>query len=211
MSATLPPKRATDARVADAAVASMFVERWSRRAFAERPVSREHVRSLFEAARWTPSASNLQPWLFVYADDAESLARARPILFDSNRRWADKAPLLIFAFARNRHPTRNVVNHTSAFDTGAAWMAIALQAHALGLVSHAMGGFHHELAHDTLSVPRADFTAYAAIAVGHPGDPEQLPDDLKARELPSARKPVSQFAFRDSYQPADVPDAGSRG
>lgn len=179
----------------------MFLERWSRRALSERPLSAEQVRSLFEAARWSPSASNLQPWLFIFADDDESLARARPILHESNRRWADKAPLLVFAFARNKHPTRDVLNHSAAFDTGAAWMAIALQAHAMGLVAHAMGGFHHDAAYETLAVPREDYTAYAAIAVAHPGDREQLSADLQARELPSARKPVSEFAFRGRFAP----------
>ena len=201
MSATIPPQRAVDARIPEAPVASMFVERWSRRALSERPLTPEQVRTLFEAARWSPSASNLQPWLFIYADDAESLARARPVLFDSNRRWADKAPLLVFAFARNNHPTRNVPNGTAGFDTGAAWMSMALQAHALGLVAHAMAGFHHELAHETFGVPREEFTAYAGIAIGYAGDSEQLPDDLRARETPSLRKPQAEVAFRGRYRP----------
>lgn len=199
MAATIPPSRDTDARTPSAPVASMFLERWSRRAFSERKLSAEQVRSLFEAARWAPSASNLQPWTFVYADDDETLARARPVLFDSNRRWADHAPLLIFAFARNAHPSKGTPNHSAAFDSGAAWMSLALQAHALGLVAHAMGGFHHDAAHDTFGVPRDAFTAYAAIAVGYPGDPAQLPEDLRAREQPSTRKPVQEFAFRGRF------------
>jgi nitroreductase len=199
MAATIPPTRETDVRSPSAPVASMFLDRWSRRAISDRKLSAEQVATLFEAARWAPSASNLQPWTFVYADDDETLTRARPVLFDSNRRWADRAPLLIFAFARQNHPIRGTPNHTAAFDTGSAWMSLALQAHALGLVAHAMAGFHHEAAHDTFQVPRELFTPYAAIAVGYPGDSAELPEDLRAREVPSTRKAVVEFAFRGRF------------
>ncbi|MDB4988943.1 MAG: nitroreductase [Myxococcaceae bacterium] len=177
----------------------MFVERWSRRAFALRPLDPPTVSSLLEAARWAPSAGNSQPWLFVYADDAETLANARPILVDQNRRWADNAPALFFVFARKLN-AKGAPQVTGEFDAGSAWMSLALQAHALGLVAHAMGGFHHDKAYDVLGVPREQYTAMAAIAVGYPGDISELPDDLKERETPSQRKTVAEFAHRGRYQ-----------
>src|SRR5580692_3789066 len=125
-------------RVADADVDPSFVQRWSPRAFLSEPLDPAAVQSLFEAARWAPSASNLQPWLFVYADDDETLALARPILRNGNRRWADRAPLLVFVFARRSNPTTGEVNRLAAFDTGAAWMSLALQAQKPGLLPHAM-------------------------------------------------------------------------
>lgn len=178
----------------------MFVERWSRRALSEQPLPEGVVATLFEAARWAPSSGNQQPWLFVYADDAPSLARARPMLFDSNRRWADKAPLLIFVFARKNHAKSGDPLPTAQFDTGAAWMSLALQAHALGLVAHGMAGVHLDQTYDTFAVPRDAYTALCAIAIGYPGDPALLPDDLKARESPNSRKHASEFAFKGSYK-----------
>src|SRR5277367_1265614 len=107
-------------RVADADVDPSFVQRWSPRAFLSEPLDPAAVESLFEAARWAPSASNLQPWLFVYADSEALLERVRPIVRDSNRRWADRAPLLVFVFARRHNPKTGDPNHLAAFDTGAA-------------------------------------------------------------------------------------------
>ncbi len=64
----MTPRRPT------APVDPLFVERWSPRAFDPRPIPRETLLSLFEAARWAPSARNEQPWLFLFADTAESQA-----------------------------------------------------------------------------------------------------------------------------------------
>src|SRR4051812_27553391 len=109
-------------RVPEAGVDPSFVERWSPRSFHPEPIDPEAVQALFEAARWSPSASNLQPWLFVYADTEALLERVRPIVRDGNRRWADRAPLLVFIFARRNNPKTGEPNRLAAFDTGAAWM-----------------------------------------------------------------------------------------
>lgn len=198
MTATVPPPRPTDERVPDIRVASMFVERWSRRAISPRPLPPETVRTLFEAARWAPSASNAQPWLFVYADDEASLANLRPVLNDKNRRWAEAAPLLIFAFARKLRSTGEP-SPTAQFDTGSAWMSLALQAQALGLTAHGMAGFQHDKVYQATGVPEAEYQALAAIAVGYPGDEAALPEDLRAREKPSKRKSSSEFARKGRY------------
>jgi nitroreductase len=188
------------ARTAEVPVLGTFVARWSRRALSSRPIPEDAVRALFEAARWAPSASNSQPWLFVFNDDEESLARARPLVSERNRAWADRAPLLVFVFARRQHPETGKPLRTGAFDTGAAWFALALQAQAQGLSTRAIGGMDHERAYDVLGVPRDEFESMAAIAVGYPGAPDELPADFAAREVPSARRSTSTFAFRGRYR-----------
>ncbi|HEY6878250.1 MAG TPA: nitroreductase family protein [Polyangiales bacterium] len=198
MTATVPPPRPTDQRVPEARVASMFTERWSRRAISPAPLPPETVRTLLEAARWAPSASNAQPWLFVYGDDEATLAALRPVLKDSNQRWANAAPLLLFVFART-HNDKGEPAPTAQFDAGAAWMSLALQAHALGLVAHGMAGFHHDKVYAATGVPEATYVAIAAIAIGYPGDEALLPPDLQARELPSQRKPTREFAFKGRF------------
>jgi nitroreductase len=177
----------------------MFVERWSRRAISPRPLTADTVRTLFEAARWAPSASNSQPWLFVFGDDATTLANLRPVLNDKNQRWATTAPLLIFAFARQLSASGKPLP-TAQFDTGSAWMSLALQAHALGLVTHAMAGFHHDKVYEATGVPADEYVALAAIAVGYPGEVLLLPEDLRARETPSQRKPSGEFALKGRYR-----------
>jgi nitroreductase len=188
-------------RLAESEVDALFVERWSRRALSDRPVSPEHVATLFEAARWAPSASNLQPWLFVYANQPESLARARPLLKETNQRWASRAPLLVFVFARKRHPETGQPIRTAEFDTGAAWQSLALQAHKLGLSTRAMGGIHHDKTYEVLGVPQDEFESIAGIAIGHPADRSELPSDLHEKEQPNTRKSTREFVFEGSYRP----------
>jgi nitroreductase len=110
-------------RVANALVDSQFVERWSPRSLLSDPIDATSIATLFEAARWAPSASNLQPWLFVYADGEELLARFRPIVRDGNRRWADQAHVLAVVFARLNNPKTGEPNRLAVFDAGAAWTA----------------------------------------------------------------------------------------
>ena len=193
---SLPP---ASVRTPDAEIDAQFVERWSRRAISDRPLSASQIQSLFEAARWAPSANNLQPWLFVYASRPESLARARELLLPTNQRWANRAPLLVFVFARKRHPETRAPLRTAAFDTGAAWQSLALQAHKLGLSTRAMGGIHHDRVYEALGVPPEDFESVIGIAIGYPGPREGLPNDLHEKEQPNARKSSSEFAFEGRY------------
>lgn len=187
-------------REPESKVDAIFLERWSRRALSDRPLSAEQIASLFEAARWAPSASNQQPWLFVYASQPESLSRARALLKEQNQRWASRAPLLIFVFARKQNPETGQPIRTAAFDTGAAWQSLALQAHQLGLSTRAMGGIHLDQTYDVLSVPREEYEAIIGIAVGYPAERESLPPDLHEREQPNSRKSAREFVFEGRYE-----------
>ena len=188
------------ARSPEVPVDPIFLERWSRRAFSSEAIPAALVASLFEAARWAPSASNAQPWLFIFNDDQETLARARPLLNERNRLWAERAPLLVFVFARRAHPETGRPLRTGTFDTGAAWFSLALQAHKLGLVSRAMGGIDHEAAYQVLGVPRDLYESMAAVAVGYPGARADLPPEVAEREIPSVRRSAQTFAFKGLYR-----------
>jgi nitroreductase len=196
---TIESTTPSSSRLPEAEVDPIFIGRWSTRAFASRPVPAQAIRSLFEAARWAPSASNLQPWLFIYAAEPEALASARELLREPNQRWAGNVPLLVFVFARRRHPETGAALRTAAFDSGAAWFSLALQAEKLGLRTHAMGGIVHEKTYVAFGVPEDEFESLAAIAVGYPGAASDLPPDLAAREAPNARKSQREFAFAGRY------------
>jgi len=194
------PSHVSHARVAEADVDPAFVQRWSRRALSERPITPATIDVLFEAARWAPSGANRQPWLFVYASQPESLLRARELLKEQNRRWAERAPLLVFIFAR-RHDPEGKPLRTAHFDTGAAWQSLALQAHKLGLSTRALGGIFHENTYQVLGVPEAEFESIAGVAIGYPGNIEDLPADLRDKEQPNTRKSRKEFAFEGRYAP----------
>lgn len=181
-------------RKPEAPVGRLFVERWSRRAIADRPLSEADRRTLFEAARWAPSCFNDQPWLFVYAVDESDRERFASLLGETNRTWASKAPLLVFLAARRAFARNGKPNAWADFDAGASWMALALQAHAMGLFAHAMAGFDEERSYDVLGIDRATHRVICAIAIGWPGDAEDLPEALRDREAPSDRKPLAEVA-----------------
>lgn len=184
-------------------IANAFVERWSPRAFADKALSLEQLNSLFEAARWAPSAYNAQPWRFVYAlKHSPEWHSFVELLIPANQAWAKEALALVFVISKTIYqaPGKEPVAFPShAFDTGSAWLSLALQAHKDGLVSHAMGGFDRERARVVLAVPEA-YELQAAVAVGYQGDAAQLPQALQSREVPSPRLEVSELAFAGRFR-----------
>ena len=186
-------------RTTDADVDPLFPERWSPRSFLSEPLPGNHIQSLFEAARWAPSCYNEQPWMFIYATSPEDRDRFLGALVEKNRIWAAKAPVLAFALARKRFEEGGRENRHACFDTGAAWMSLALQARKIGLYAHAMAGFSQEKAYDILCVSKDQYDIIAAIAIGKKGDPASLPEELRIRESPNLRKPLSGIAFQSRF------------
>ena len=105
----------------------MFIKRWSPRAFLTDPIADEDIKTIFEAARWSMSCFNEQPWCFVYARKPDDLVKFREVLTESNQAWANKAPLLAFVFSKKYFSHNDKPNRYADFDTGAAWMALTLQ------------------------------------------------------------------------------------
>jgi nitroreductase len=187
-------------RIPEANVDPLFLTRWSPRAFADSEVSSAELDSLFEAARWSPSCFNEQPWLFLYARESEDRSLFLDLLMEGNRPWAGRAPVLAFVVARRQFRHNSKPNRWAGFDSGAAWMSLALAAHQCGLVTHAMGGFDQDRAYEVLQVPSEEFEIMAAMAIGHPGDAADLPEALREREEPSSRNPLDSIRQEGVYQ-----------
>lgn len=192
-------KVAIESRSVDAPVEDLLVGRWSPRAMSGEPIDQAEFLRLLEAARWAPSASNMQPWRFVYAH------RGTPAwqpLFDllkpGNQEWAHKAGVLVVVLSKTTSDRDGSPWATHAFDAGAAWENFALQGTAQGLVIHGMGGFDRERARTAARVPD-EYAVLAMIAVGRPGDPDDLPERQRRREKPSDRRPVREFAFEGVF------------
>lgn len=171
--------------------------RWSPRAFAERPIEADKVRSLFEAARWAPSSNNEQPWRFIVAvkDNEVQWNRLLACVAEGNRTWAFRAPMLILSIARLNFEKWDKPNRHALHDVGMATGNLVLQATALGLVARQMAGFDVERARGDLNIP-SGHEPVAMMAVGYPGDPTVLPDALRQRELASReRHAASTFVY----------------
>jgi nitroreductase len=178
----------------------LISERWSPRAFADRPVEREKLYSLLEAARWAASAGNQQPWYFLVGtkEHAENHARLEATLWERNMLWAQYAPVLLLVVAKlYDRPGKEL---TSFYDVGMAVGNLVTQAVDLGLVTHQMAGFDAEKAREVLSIPEG-YQPLAMIALGYLGTPDGLPDDLRKRELaPRSRKPLEEFVFEGQWE-----------
>lgn len=190
-----PPDREAPA---EHPIEALLRRRWSPRSFADRPVSAAALHSLLEAARWAASCNNAQPWHYLVArrqEEAAAFDRLLGCLSPGNQVWAGKAAVLMLAIARTTFPANGNPNRHAWHDTGAASAQMAVQAVALGLQLHQMGGFDAAKAREVFAIP-AEYEPVAAIALGHPGRPETLPDALKARETaPRQRRPITDFAF----------------
>jgi len=186
-------------RSPDVDIDSMFIDRWSPRAFDPTPLSENQIASLFEAARWSPSCYNEQPWLFLYAASDEDRQRFLPALVAGNQSWARNAPLLIYLLCKKHFAATGKENRHAPFDAGAAWMSLALQARKLGLHAHAMAGFSREKAYEILEVPAEEYDIMAAIVVGRRASPDILPEPVAAKEAPNGRKPGADVAREGGF------------
>jgi len=189
---------ACNGRTADYEIDPLFLERWSPRAMSAAPITETQLMTLFDAARWAPSAFNAQPWRFVYAlRDTPEWGPLFGVLNSFNQTWAARASAVVLICSQavvvkvdgSSSPSRS-----HSFDAGAAWALFALQATRMGLVVHGMTGIDFSAAASVVGLPE-HYRVEAAAVVGLPGDKHQLPEALQARELPSGRKPIAEVAF----------------
>lgn len=175
--------------------------RWSPRAFAPQPVEAEKLQSVLEAARWSASGGNMQPWAFLIARQAQeptSFAQMVSCLGEGNVPWASQAPVLGIAVASlYRRP--EVLNRHAFHDVGMALQNLAIQALALDLYVHFMGGFSPDKARELFAIP-AEYEAATMFAIGYQGDPESLPERQRESELTArTRRPLREFVFSEQW------------
>jgi nitroreductase len=186
----------------DYPVHELIAARWSPYAFADRPVDRQDLLSLLEAARWAASSYNEQPWSYLVAtkDEPEEFERLLSCLVEPNQAWARNAPVLALSvvslnFSRNGKP-----NAAAVHDMGLAAGNLSLEATARGLVVHQMIGILPERAREVYEIPEG-YEAKTALAIGYVGDPATLPEQLQPRDTaPRQRKPLKELIFAGKWQ-----------
>ncbi|NJM24379.1 MAG: nitroreductase [Bacteroidia bacterium] len=158
-------------------------KRRSIRAFSDRAIGEEKIRSLFEAARWAPSSVNEQPWYYLYATKEQPALWQKlfKLMNDGNKLWAQHAPLLIVSLARKNYTKNGHINSTAHYDLGQANAFLSLQAVDLGLQVHQIGGYSKRDAISELNIPDM-FEPGPMMAIGYPGDMTRLSEQLQSRE-----------------------------
>jgi nitroreductase len=181
-----------------APILDIISNRKSPLAYAAKPVEQEKIRALFEAARWAPSSYNEQPWRFIYSvqEDRDEFGRFLDCLFEGNRVWAEDAPMLVLSVASMSFAHNSRANKHAFHDVGLAVGNLLSQATSMGLMVHQMGGFSVEKAKEKLAVPRG-YEPVTMMAIGYHGNVDDLPEDLKSRELQTrVRKPLDEIVFK---------------
>lgn len=185
-------------------VHELIRNRWSPRSYANRPIAPDTLNQVFEAASWAFSAMNAQPWQYLYAHkaDAEAFQKILDTLMPGNRPWAKNAAVLIVALCKTHHDNGQP-NGAAMHDLGAANATLFLEATALGLHGHVMGGFDREKTRRDFSLPEGLEPA-VVLALGYLGEAEQLEEPFLSREKAArTRKPVAEFVFQNEL-PATV-------
>ncbi len=173
----------------------LFIERWSPRAFQKAAVSDEALTRMVEAARWSPSCFNAQPWCIFTSTEATFNAFLA-LLVEGNQGWAQEAGVLGFIVSENNFEHNGKPNTYAQFDCGAAWMAMTLQARIEGLYTHGMGGIHADKAADYLKIDVESQSVVMGFAIGKLAELEQLSEAQQKAETPNSRKPLTDIWFQ---------------
>lgn len=180
-------------------VHELFINRWSPRAMSGEEIDEATLKTLLEAARWAPSANNNQPWRFIYARrNTSHWETFFNLLAEGNQIWAKNAAALIVVVSKTTFDSGKPAR-THSYDAGAAWVSLALQGSLHNLVVHGMQGFDYDRAREVLQAPD-DYQIEAMIALGHPGQKEDLPAYLQEREFPSSRKNLDEIALEGVFR-----------
>lgn len=185
----------------DHPIHDLLRNRWSPRAFDPRPVEKDKLLSILEAARWAASSNNEQPWHYLLAtqEDAAAFSTMLSCLVPANQVWARHAPVLMISVAKTFFARNNTPNRCADHDVGAASAQLTAQATALGLFVHQMAGIEPSRIRATYKLPDR-YDPIAALAIGYPGSPDALEEKLRARELsPRNRNPLSSFVFSGTF------------
>jgi nitroreductase len=192
---------AAKAATTDHAIHPLVASRWSPYAFADKPVAKSDLQSLFEAARWAASSYNEQPWRYILAtkDDPAEFNRLLACLVEGNQAWAKNAPVLAIGCTSLNFALNGKPNAAAIHDLGIASATLTFEATARGLHVHQMIGILPDQARSTYSIPN-DVQPLTALAIGYAAAADALPEKLRARDLsPRTRKPLREFVFSGTW------------
>lgn len=166
-------------------VHELIQKRWSPYAFdPSKSVSTEDLIALFEAARWTMSSYNAQPWRYIVGvkeRDAKQWQRIFDVLVEGNQPWAANAPVLVLGCIEHNFEYNGKPNKAALHDLGAASASLTFEATSRGLCVHQMIGIEPEKAHAEFGLGES-VEAYTALAIGYLGQPEVIPEDYAKRD-----------------------------
>ena len=172
----------------------LLVKRHSPYAFdPDRPVEQADLDALLEAARWTMSSYNAQPWRYIVGirnDGTDNWERIFNCLVEGNQPWAKNAPVLLLGLVKTTFEHNGKHNAAAEHDLGAASAMLTVEAVARGLCVHQMIGIEPAAVVDTFT-PAEDIKPLTALAIGYAGEPLHIPEAYAQRDAaPRQRLPL---------------------
>jgi nitroreductase len=168
--------------------------RYATRVFDSAKVTRQELMPLFEAARYAPSCFNEQPWRFIIGDDPQTHEKLGQVLMPGNA-WAKAAPVLVLTMCKRKFKMTGEDNPFSRFDTGTATGFLQLEAVRQGFSVHSMGGFSADKARELFNIPD-DIDIIDMIAIGRPANLDELPEEVRKKEIPGTRMPLDDIIWK---------------
>lgn len=158
--------------------------RRSVRAFKNQDVSTEIVEKLIDAARWAPSAGNIQPWEFIIVRNLD--VKRKLVKAALNQTFIEEAPVVIVVCADENSSSQGYGVRGKILyclqDTAAATQNIHLVACSLGLGTCWAGAFNEDEAREILEVPQG-VRPVAIIPVGYPAEKPSAPDRRSLNQM----------------------------
>lgn len=181
-----------DARENSTGVDDLFIQRWSPRAFEKTSIDDATLTRILEAARWSPSCFNAQPWR-IYTSTEETFDACLNLLVEGNQSWAKDTSVIGFIVAEKNFEHNGKPNSFAAFDCGAAWMSLTLQARMEGLYTHGMGGIKADEVAQYLKIDTEQSEVVMGFTIGKLADLSQLSEEQQSNETPNSRKSLSEI------------------
>lgn len=178
----------------------LISNRWSPRSFDKSKfLTKEQITQLLEAARWAPSSMNEQPWRFLVFnrnENPENFQKVFDCLSEGNQIWCKNVNTLVLTAAFTKY-TNGDYNASAQFDTGLAVAIMLIQAVAMGLATHPMGGYDKQKMKEIFKLSD-DLVLYAIIAVGYQAEAEQLEDPIliKREKANRLRKELNEIMIK---------------
>ena len=180
----------------------LLKKRFSGRAYLPSSLTPSQVNLLLEAASWSSSSMNEQPWRYAVAlrSDENRFRQFLDCLQPGNQVWAQHAGALILSLAYNWHDGIQHINRFDWHDVGAANTSLLLQATHMGLIGRMMGGFDFDKTSELFGLScirqseEPQLVPVCFIAVGIPTTADHLEEPFKSRENAiRKRKPLSDI------------------
>jgi nitroreductase len=186
------------------AIHELLSERWSPYGFADRPVAESDLAAIFEAARWTASSYNEQPWRYLVArkSNPDAYGQLLSCLVEANQSWARNAPVLALGLVSKRFDRNDKPNKAAIHDLGAASAQLTLEATRRGLSVHQMIGIDPERARALYRLPDG-VEAITGLAIGFAAPADALPETYRDRDTtPRSRRALGEWVFEGTWERA---------